>query len=87
MSVKMGRPTNDPKDKAIKIRLTHDCQRIVEKYMKQEGVSAAEAIRRGILKLEADVKKKQCAAFTGHDCQHTIISAHKQKVYGKSIIP
>ena len=58
MSVKMGRPTNDPKDKAIKIRLTHDCQSIVERYVKQEGVSAAEAIRRGILKLEVDIKKK-----------------------------
>lgn len=58
MSVKMGRPTNDPKTKQIKVRLTQDCQRILEEYAKQEGVTIAEAARRGILKLEADVKKK-----------------------------
>ena len=58
MSVKMGRPTNDPKSERVAVRLNEQCQRILAEYTRQEGVCIAEAIRRGILKLEADVKKK-----------------------------
>ena len=54
---KMGRPTTDPKDVDVKVRLTHKCQNILEEYVKQENVSRAEAIRRGIMKLEEEIKK------------------------------
>ena len=57
MSAKMGRPTDDPKTKQIGIRLDQKCQDILNKYTEQYGVNVAEAARRGILKLEADIKK------------------------------
>ena len=58
MSVKMGRPTNDPKKERVAVRLNEKSYHILEQYVKQEGVTIGEAIRRGILKLEADIKKK-----------------------------
>ena len=58
MSAKMGRPTDDPKTKQIGVRLTEKCQRILNLYAQQKGVSPAEAVRHGILKLEVDLKNK-----------------------------
>lgn len=54
---KMGRPTDNPKGPTITIRLDAKCEQIVKEYTRQEQVSRAEAIRRGIGKLEADIKK------------------------------
>ena len=57
MAAKMGRPTSNPKGTSQHIRLDEKSVEILNAYTKQEGVSRAEAIRRGILKLEADVQK------------------------------
>lgn len=54
-----GRPTNNKKGKPIHVRLDEKSEKILECYTEQEKVSRAEAIRRGISKLESDVKKQQ----------------------------
>ena len=58
MSPQTGRPTENPKGKPIHVRLDEKSEKILEEYTKQEKVSRAEAIRQGIGKLEADIKKK-----------------------------
>lgn len=57
MSPRTGRPTDNPKGKPIHIRLDEKSEDILERYTDQENVSRAEAIRRGIVKLESDIKK------------------------------
>lgn len=57
MSPKTGRPTDNPKSKPIHIRLDDKSEKILESYTHQEQVSRAEAVRRGIAKLEDDIKK------------------------------
>ena len=57
MAAKMGRPTSNPKGTSQHIRLDEKSVEILSTYTKQEGISKAEAIRRGILKLEADIQK------------------------------
>ena len=56
MSPKMGRPTDNKKGKPIHVRLDDKTNKILESYTIQENVSRAEAIRRGIIKLEKDLK-------------------------------
>lgn len=53
---KMGRPTDNPKTKQIMVRLDQKCQDILDRYCKQENISSAEAARRGIMKLEEEIK-------------------------------
>lgn len=56
MPTKMGRPPSDnPKDTRITVRINKDTSTILQKYCKQENVDKAEAIRRGINKLKADI--------------------------------
>lgn len=57
MSPRTGRPTDNPKGKPIHVRLDAKSETILEVYTEQEKVSKAEAIRRGIEKLEDDIKK------------------------------
>ena len=57
MSPRTGRPTDNKKGKPIHIRLDEKCDLILKEYTNQENVSRAEAIRRGIYKLETDIKK------------------------------
>ena len=57
MSPRTGRPTDNKKGKPIHVRLDDKSDSILEKYIKQEKVSRAEAIRRGILKLETEIKE------------------------------
>ena len=54
---KMGRPTTDPKGSRIGVRLNEQCEDILNRYMEQENVSIAEAVRHGIMKLEEEMKK------------------------------
>ncbi|TCL45076.1 MULTISPECIES: hypothetical protein [Oscillospiraceae] len=54
---KMGRPTDNPKDKALFIRLDNESYEVLEAYCEQEQVKKAEAARRGIKKLKDDLKK------------------------------
>ena len=55
---KMGRPTDNPKPYHISVKYDEDCKEILERYSEQEHVSRAEAARRGIKKLRADLKTK-----------------------------
>ncbi len=57
MSPRTGRPTDNKKGSPIHVRLDDKTVEILDKYIKQENVSKAEAIRRGIAKLETDIKK------------------------------
>lgn len=52
---KIGRPTDNPKNTRINVRLDAECEVIVAKYVEKCGVSQAEAIRRGIKKLSEEV--------------------------------
>ena len=51
-----GRPTDNRKGKPIHVRLDEKSDKILEKYIAQEKISRAEAVRRGISKLESDIK-------------------------------
>jgi hypothetical protein len=53
----MGRPTDNPKDKTLFVRLDGESSEVLEAYRKQEEVTKAEAARRGIKKLKDDLKK------------------------------
>lgn len=57
MSPRTGRPTDNPKGQSIHVRLDSRSQRILDDYAEQEKVSRAEAVRRGIEKLDDDIKK------------------------------
>ncbi|MDE6004944.1 MAG: ribbon-helix-helix protein, CopG family [Oscillospiraceae bacterium] len=57
MSSKIGRPTDNPKPYKITVRIDEKNKEILDKYCKQEEVSQMEAVRRGIKKLENDIKK------------------------------
>lgn len=57
MSPRTGRPTDNPKGQSIHVRLDSRSGKILENYTKQEKVTRAEAVRRGIEKLEEDIKK------------------------------
>lgn len=53
MSPRMGRPTNNPKSGSVNIRLDTQCEQILKEYCKQENITKAEGVRRGI-KMLAD---------------------------------
>lgn len=53
---KVGRPTSNPKSNPRQVRLDMECKDILERYCKQEEISEAEGIRRGIKKLKSDIK-------------------------------
>ena len=57
-SPKMGRPTDNPKDKTLFIRLDHESSEVLEAYCGEKQVPKAEAARRGIKKLKDDLNKK-----------------------------
>ncbi len=57
MSPRTGRPTNNPKNNKITVRLDDKSTKIMELYCKQENIEKAEAVRRGLKKLESDIKK------------------------------
>lgn len=57
MSPRIGRPTENKKGTPIHVRLDDKSVQILDKYTKQEEISRAEAIRRGVAKLESDIKQ------------------------------
>lgn len=57
MSPRTGRPTSNPKGKSIHIRLDAKSENILNRYTEQEKINRAEAVRRGIAKLESDIKE------------------------------
>ncbi len=57
MSPRTGRPTENPKNERITVRLDKESMDILNNYCQQESVEKAEAIRRGVKKLKPDIKK------------------------------
>lgn len=57
MTKKIGRPTDNPKPYKITTRIDEISKNILERYCEQEKVSQMEAVRRGIGKLESDLKE------------------------------
>ena len=54
---KRGRPTDNPKPYRMAVKYDEKCKQILEAYCEQENVNRMEAARRGIMKLESDLKK------------------------------
>lgn len=54
---KLGRPTDNPKDTVLKIRLDKDSVQWLEECRDAMGISKAEVIRRGIKKMHDDLEK------------------------------
>lgn len=57
MSPRTGRPTDNPKGERITVRLDEQSAIIMKEYCEQEKVDKAEAVRRGLKKLEEEIKK------------------------------
>ncbi len=57
MSPRTGRPTDNPKPYLTSIRLDQECKSILDSYCNQKKVTLNEAVRRGIKRLEKDIKK------------------------------
>lgn len=53
----MGRPTDNPKDISLKIRLDKDTNKKLDECVQTLDVSKAEIIRRGIHKVYDNLKK------------------------------
>jgi predicted transcriptional regulator len=54
---KIGRPTDNPKDIVLKIRLDHDTSEKLEECREKMETSKAEVVRQGIIKMHDDLKK------------------------------
>nr|WP_300417061.1 ribbon-helix-helix protein, CopG family [uncultured Oscillibacter sp.] len=54
---KMGRPTDNPKDTSLKVRLDKASAEKLDECAKELDVSKAEVVRRGIHKVHDDLKK------------------------------
>lgn len=57
MSPRTGRPTDNPKNHKVTVRLDDEAKNILERYCKQENIEKGEAARRGIKKLKSDIKE------------------------------
>ena len=57
LSPRTGRPTDNPKVDKITVRLDKKSSQIMQMYCEQEGIEKAEAVRRGLKKLEDELKK------------------------------
>ncbi len=58
MSPRTGRPTDNPKPYKITTRIDEESKKILDKYCEQKKVPQMEAVRRGIKKLENDLKEE-----------------------------
>ena len=54
----MGRPTDNPKDISLKVRLDKETAERLDECAKKLEVSKAEIVRRGVHKVHDDLKKK-----------------------------
>lgn len=57
MSPRTGRPTDNPKPFSLTIRIDEKSKKYLDRYCKVKKVSVSEAIRRGIKKLQDDIKE------------------------------
>ncbi|MCQ1530904.1 ribbon-helix-helix domain-containing protein [Lutispora saccharofermentans] len=55
---KIGRPTDNPKDISLKVRLDNDTAKKLNECAKEINVSKAEIVRRGIHKFHDGLNKK-----------------------------
>lgn len=55
---KMGRPTDNPKDISLKVRLDKETDKKLDDCVRAMEVSKAEVIRRGVHKVHDDLEKK-----------------------------
>lgn len=55
---KMGRPTDNPKDISLKVRLDQETSEKLDDCVRVLEVSKAEVMRRGIHKVHDDLQKK-----------------------------
>lgn len=56
VSPKAGRSTDNPKQERITVRLDGESSQILQKYCTEKQVEKAEAIRRGVKKLETELE-------------------------------
>ena len=54
---KMGRPTDNPKDTALKVYFDKDTARKLEECIQELGVSKSEVVRRGVRKMYDSLDK------------------------------
>ena len=54
----MGRPTDNPKDISLKVRLDKETAEKLDECVKELELSKAELVRRGVHKVHDDLKKK-----------------------------
>ncbi|MPN13944.1 hypothetical protein SDC9_161270 [bioreactor metagenome] len=54
---KMGRPTNDPKELSVRIRLSNDDERMLRYCSEKTNLTKAEIIRRGIREVFQQLQK------------------------------
>lgn len=52
MYAKMGRPTDNPKEERITVRLDAECTEILSEYCKEKKIARADAVREGIKRLK-----------------------------------
>lgn len=56
VSPRTGRPTDNPKQERITVRLDKESSEILNRYCAEKDVEKAEAIRRGVKKLASEIK-------------------------------
>ena len=56
MSKKRGPKTDNPKAFKIGVKIDQKSKQILDQYCAQESVSISEAVRRGLYRLEPDLK-------------------------------
>ena len=52
MNAKIGRPTKNPKEERITVRLDAECSQILRYFCEKENLKRAEAVRIGIKRLK-----------------------------------
>lgn len=57
MSPRTGRPTDNPKNYKITVRLDEESASILKTYCEQEKIEKGEAVRRGVKKLGSEIKE------------------------------
>ena len=60
MNAKLGRPTDNPKNIMIRVRMDEETVKTMDECAKQLNTTRSEIIRTGIKKVYADIKKIRC---------------------------
>lgn len=57
MVAKMGRPTDNPKNTMVRVRVDDETLKILDECVDNLNLNRSEVIRMGIRKVHADIKK------------------------------